>query len=348
MTMPATSDTLQHQVQSAPPDSKPAATSQVTAITRKVMHALANKRYSGIWVLLAIITVFACLKPQFFLTRLTFTTILSNEAIIGVLALAALLPLTVGLVDLSIAGVAGFAMVFSSWLSTSVTTDTLLICLIVLAASAAFGFVSGVFVTRLGVNSLVTTLGISTVALGLSELFSGGNTITPAFGDDFFKFGQSYFSVFPLPALYLFLLAVVTYLVIEHTPLGRKCLATGSNPLASRLDGIRTGRLRFSTLVAAAVLSGFAGLVLAAQIGSAADTTGPGLLLPVLATVFLGAAQFAGRPNVGGIVVALLILGTGIKGLELMGAAPWVNDFFYGCMLLVAVAFASRGVGKLS
>ena len=185
---------------------------------------LLTRRSSGIWVLAALIVVFGSIEPQFFLSRLTLMTILSNEAVIGILAMAALVPLVAGMVDLSIAGIAGFSMVFAALASTATHMDVFLICVVVLLASSCFGVLSALMVTQLGVNSLVTTLGVSTVALGLSEPFSSGNTITPQLGPDFFKFGQSYVSVIPLPFVYLMILAAVLYFVLEHTPLGRRCL----------------------------------------------------------------------------------------------------------------------------
>jgi len=310
-------------------------------------HRALDRRFSGMWVLLALIGIFSALKPQYFPTRVTVMTILGNEAVIGILAIAAMVPLLTGLVDLSIAGVAGFAVVFSAWLSTMVSLNPVVLCTVVLLAAAGFGLVSGTLVTRLGINSIVTTLGVSTVALGLAESFAGGNTITPEFSRRFFKFGQSHLSVVPLPFIYFAVLAVIAYVVLEQMPVGRRLQATGSNAVASRLAGVPVQRLRLLALLAAAVISGFAGLVLVTQVGTASDATGPGLLLPVLSTVFLGATQVKPRPNIVGTAVALLVLGTGIKGIELLGAKPWINDFFYGCMLLVAVALAASDVGRL-
>lgn len=313
----------------------------------RLMTHLLRRRYSGIWVLVALIITFGLTEPQYFLTQLTLRTILSNQAVIGILAIAAILPLATGMVDLSIAGVAGFSMVFSSWLTTTTSIDIILVCMITLVAAGGFGVLSGMLITRLGVNSLVTTLGVSTVALGLSELLSGGNVITPRFGPEFLKLAQSDVSVVPLPALYFIVIGAGTYFLLEHMPLGRRCLATGSNPIASRLAGIKVNQIRFGALISSATISGFGGIVLAAQIGTASDTTGPGLLLPTLAIVFLGATQFRNRVNVVGTALAALLLGTGIKGLELMGAPPWVNDFFYGCMLLLAVALAAESVQSI-
>ncbi|HVM63337.1 MAG TPA: hypothetical protein VMU14_00650, partial [Acidimicrobiales bacterium] len=176
-------------------------------VVRGVCRRAFDRRYSGLWVLVALIAIFSALKPQYFPTRVTVMTILSNQAVIGILAIAAMIPLLTGLVDLSIAGVAGFAVVFAAWLSTRVSVNPIVLCLVVLVVTSGFGLLSGGLVTRLGINSIVTTLGVSTVALGLAESFAGGNTITPRFSPRLFKFGQSHLSVIPLSFIYFAVLA---------------------------------------------------------------------------------------------------------------------------------------------
>jgi ribose transport system permease protein len=202
---------------------------------------------------------------------------------------------------------------------------------------------SGLFVTRLGVNSLVTTLGVSTVCLGLAELISGGNTLIAQWAQSFQNLGQGYVGPFPAVALYVGVLATVMYVVIEHAPVGRRVLATGSNLAAARLAGLRVRRIQTSSLIVSGAVAGLAGVLLSAKIGAATTETGPGYLLQAIAALFLGETQIRSRVNVWGTVLAVFLIGTGVKGLQLLGAAPWVNDFFNGCVLLLAVGLAARG-----
>jgi ribose transport system permease protein len=218
----------------------------------------------------------------------------------------------------------------------------LLIALLMVVGGGLIGATSGILITRLGLSSLVTTLAVSTVCLGLAELVTGGNTLTAQFSPNFQDLGQGYVWVVPIPFIYLIVFAVVLYFVLEHTTAGRRVLATGSNVTAARLAGIRVARVHILTLCLSGAVAGFAGTVLAAKIGSATSSTGPGFLLAGVAALFLGETQLRGRVNVWGTVLAVLLIGTGIKGLQLMGAQPWVNDFFNGMLLLLAVGLASR------
>jgi ribose transport system permease protein len=133
------------------------------------------------------------------------------------------------------------------------------------------------------------------------------------------------------------------YVWLEHMPSGRRLLATGNNYNAAKTVGIKVTKIQFLSLVASAVMAGFAGVVLLAEIGSATDSTATAYLLPALAALFLGTTQVINRVNVLGTLVAIYLLGIGIKGLQLHGAAPWIQDFFDGLVLLTAVALASRG-----
>lgn len=108
---------------------------------------------------------------------------------------------------------------------------------------------------------------------------------------------------------------------------------------------MRTGRLRFLTLVASALLSGFAGVVFASSVGSGSPTAGTPYLLAAYAAAFVGATQLrAGRFNAWGTVLAVLLLGTGTTGLGLATSAQWAASLFTGSVLIVALVLTGGRV----
>jgi ribose transport system permease protein len=141
-----------------------------------------------------------------------------------------------------------------------------------------------------------------------------------------------------------FALAIVIWFVFEHTPVGRYMFATGGNPEAARLAGIKTDRLIWRSLIVSALIASFVGVVQSWKVGIATATFGPGLLFPAIAAVFFGASQLKGRANVWGTVIALYCLAWGIKGLQLLfeGSTIWVEPLFQGVALLAAVSLAAR------
>jgi len=303
-------------------------------------------RLSGIYGLAALIGLFSVLYPDTFLTSITLKTTLGDQAITGILALGALVPLTAGMIDLSFAAVAGFGLIFISWLSNQVLVPDVVLLVLTLAACACFGLVSSILVAYLGMGSLIVTLGMSSVALGLAEKVSGNDTLTPRLGTDLTQMGSGTLFGLPMTFVVLLILAAVLLVWLEYTPGGRYTLAAGDNPLAAKLAGVRVARVQAGSLVASSVIAGFAGVLLAASIGEASTVTTTGYLLPVVAGLMLGATQFKGRPNVLGTVVAIYLIGVGLKGLQLGGADQWVNDVFNGGVLLAVLALTAINIRR--
>jgi ribose transport system permease protein len=311
-------------------------------------HKLLSSRYSGIWMLVGLVVLFSVAETHTFLSRTTLQTTLSDQSITGILALAILLPLVAGHVDLSVAAVAGFSLVVAAWLSAHTALATPLILIIVLGLSALIGLVCGLFVTRLGVNSLFVTLGVGTVVNGITEKVADHNTIKAEFGESYQHFARGYlFDSIPYLFLVVLVVAAILYYVLEHTPLGRRYQACGGNIIAAKLAGIRTQRLEVSVFLVSSTIAGLTGFLLAAKIGLATETIAQGYLLPAAAALFLGSTQFRARPNVAGILLAMWIMGTGIKGFQLMGASAWVTNFFAGSVLLLAVIISHGRVGRV-
>lgn len=144
-----------------------------------------------------------------------------------------------------------------------------------------------------------------------------------------------------LPVYYLLVLAIVIWFVLEHTPVGRRVYATGGGADAARLAGVRTSRVIFAAFVASAVIASLAGVLQTASIGTGDPNIGPSYLLPAFAAAFLGSTQIKpGRFNVWGTVLAVYVLATGVKGLQLAGAPFWLPDLFNGVALLLAVGLS--------
>ena len=145
-----------------------------------------------------------------------------------------------------------------------------------------------------------------------------------------------------LPVYMMLVVAVVVWYVLEHTPPGRRTYATGGNPEAARLTGVRTRTILVVSLIMGSAIAGFAGVIVTARSGASAPDVGVGYLLPAFAAAFLGSTQIRnGQFNVWGTVLAVYVLAVGVKGLQLAGAPIWLPDLFNGVALAVAVG-ASR------
>src|SRR4051812_13930133 len=299
---------------------------------------------SALYLLALIMVIFGTWVPETFLTRETFTLVLSDQVVVGILALALLVPLVCGAFDLSCGAMLGFSLVVLSWLQAHTGLSAPVSCLLAIAACAAAGAVSGFLTVKLGVNSFIATLGMSQVLTAATLYLSQNRQIVGVLSNDFQSWGRREVLGVPVVFCYLVALGLVVWYVLECTPLGRHMFATGANPEAARLSGVRTDRMVWGSLISSAVLSGIAGIVFGAKVGSFSNSFGPPLLFPAFAAVFFGATQIKRRPNVWGAVLAVYTLAFGVKGLQLafQDGVYWITPTFNGLALLVAVSLATR------
>ena len=300
-------------------------------------------RFSAPFLLAAFIVVFGLLNDQY-LTATTVRLVLTEGAVTGVLALAFLVPFAGGTFDLSIGAVMGLSLVITNWIGANLDWPPSVGVLVALAACSTVGLISGLLVVRLRVNSFIATLGVSQLVAGLVLLISDNRQITNAFSDTYKQFGRRDIFGLPVIVIYLLVIAVAIWYVMEHTPTGRRLLATGNNVEAARLAGLPTGRIIICSLVSSALLAGIAGVMFSMKVGTFSTAVGPGYLFPAIAAVFFGASQFSGRPNVWGTIVAFYALEFGIKGLQLLAGVGtvWISPLFQGTALIFAVALASN------
>ncbi|WP_327152036.1 ABC transporter permease [Nocardia sp. NBC_01329] len=297
-------------------------------------------RYSGLLLLAIFVAFFSIQLPSVFPTLATFNSIVGDQSVTMILALGVLVTFAVGQFDLSAAQNLGMCAVLCSSLMVHQNMSPVLAVLLTLVAGVLVGLVNAVFVAVIGINSLIATLGMSSVLLAITELVSNFQFIGPV-PDGFRSVANHQVLGIPLIALYALVLAVLVWYVLEHTPIGRRAYAVGANPDASRLAGVRAGRYVFGAFVVTGAFAAVAGVLVTAKIGNVAPTLGPAYMLPCFAACFLGTTQVkVGRFNVAGAVIALLLLATGVKGLQLMGSQLWVTDLFNGLALLVAVSAA--------
>lgn len=308
--------------------------------TRRMRLGAHRARFSGVAIWIAFIVIFSIWLPHTFPTAATARNILGSQGVTAVLVLGLLFTLATGQYDLSSAQNLGLSAVVVSTLIVKTGVAPGLAAVIAVVVGAVVGLSNAVLVVVIGIDSFIATLGMSSVLLALTELISKNTFIGPVPGS-FQSFVSHTPLGIPILALYALGLAIVVWYVLEHTPLGRRMFATGANIDAARLAGVPTSQLIFLSFVATGAFAALAGVLVTAQIGEVDPTLGPPYLLPSFAACFLGTTQLKpGKLNVWGAILALLLLATGVQGLELAGGSSWVQDMFNGVALLLAVSIA--------
>ena len=299
-------------------------------------------RYALVFLGLILIIVFSLALPSTFPTSRTVDSILSDQSTVAMLALGQMLVISVGQYDLSVGYAVGLLELLTVGLLFKSGIDWPIVIVIVLAAGALIGLINGLLVTVARIDSFIATLGLGYFLFGIDNWYSQGQqVIGTSFPTGLANLNFSTIFGVPLPAVYVIVLAVILWVVMEYLPIGRYMYAIGSNRRAAELSGIRVRRYTIGAFIACSVIVAAAGVLLAAKLQIGESDVGPEFLLPSFVGPLLGATALKpGRVNVWGTIVAVLVLGIGIAGLEQIGGAFYVDPLFDGGTLIVAVGAA--------
>jgi ribose transport system permease protein len=312
---------------------------------RRTADLLSPRRISVVYLFVFIMVLFGTLSPDLFLSSVTFQAVGASQAVVFMIALAAMLPLIAGEFDITIGVMMALSLCIVCQQSVEHPDRSLfLVCVAAVVICGLLGLVNGLLIVKLRVSSFIATLAMSQIIAAIAVKISNNSQIRGDFPEGFREFGQHRLVGIPVPMLVAFALGVVLWYLLDWTKVGRQGFAVGMNREAARLSGVRTDALIIGSFVASGLISGGAGVVYATQIGVFSNSIGMPLLFPAFAAIFLGATQFTGRPNVWGTFLALIALALGVQGLQLTLTTGgfWITPMFNGVALILAVIFSTR------
>ncbi|MDQ0393352.1 ABC transporter permease [Labrys monachus] len=297
--------------------------------------------YALLAATIALGALFGLLVPGIFLSWNNISTMLGSQAVLVVLGLALIIPLTAGDFDLSIASNLTLSAMIVAVLNAQLGWPLLAAMAAALAAGVVVGIVNAAFILYFRIPSLIVTLGTSTFIGGIVLWISDSNTISGIDNDLVDWVVVRHLFGIPLAFYYALLLCIAIWYFLGHTTAGRRLLFVGRGREVARLSGIRVERVRFLCLIASGVISSATGILYAGTIGAADPMSGQTFLLPAFAAAFLGATSITpGRFNAWGTLIAVYFLVIGITGLTMLGIQTFVQNLFYGGALVLAVALS--------
>jgi ribose transport system permease protein len=306
----------------------------------RLARVLSFRNISAIYVFAVIFVLFSIWVPDTFLSGDTWRALISSQAVTAMLAIGLVIALSAGAFDLSIGATLGFGSIFIAWLLAKRGVPMVPAIAISILGGAAVGLLNGLFVVKARIDSFIATLGMSSILLAMIAWISTSQQIL-GLSNSFQKLGTTEIFGLTLPVYLMLAVALLAWYVLECTPIGRHVYATGGNTEAARLAGVRTSAVVVVALVCCGAIAAFSGVLVSSALGTGDPTIGPAYLLPAFSAAFLGSTQFrGGRFNVWGTVLAVYVLATGVKGLQLAGAPIWIPDLFNGVALLLAVGLA--------
>lgn len=290
----------------------------------------------GIFLIFLLIFLIMSVWNENFLSGTNVTNILKQVVVITILACGEQLMIISGLIDLSVGSIVGL----SGCLSASVVTLTGSVPLAVavgLLAGLAFGVINGVMLVGFNIPAFIATLGTMQMARGAVLAYTGGVPVSQL-GDAFCWIGQGYVGFVPVPVIIMLIALAVTYVILAHTRTGRYLYAIGGNESAAKATGIRVKAVKFFACFYSGMVSGLAGIILAARMNSGQPIAGESFEMDAITAVVVGGTSMAGGTgNILNTIVGSLIIGVVKNFMNLQNINSYYQKIVTGLIVCVAV-----------
>jgi len=321
-------------------------------VTEKVSlsASIARFREVGLLGFIILLSIVVQLRNSSFLTLENLNDMITNTAILSILAIGMMLVIITGGIDLSIgATLALSGMIAALTVGAYPNLNPILAILLGILVGVASGGILGVIISKGGVLPIIATLGMMYIFRGLTFMVSGGKWVSAHQMPASFK-GIATGSF--LGVNNLILIAVITYLAffyfINHTRTGRQIYAVGSNPDSAKISGINHDSIIWLVYTLMGGISGLAGVLWVSKFASAQGDTASGYELTVIAACVLGGVNIAGGSGkISGLILGSVLIGILNNALPLINVSPFWQMGIQGSIILIAVvlnALVKRGV----
>lgn len=304
-------------------------------------------RFQSLFVLVLMLVAMSLLSDRF-LTPANGWNIMRQISVNVCLSIGMTMVILSGGIDLSVGSVLALAGAITAgliksaiplpWLGVELQITTWGAIVAGLVVGMLLGWFNGQMIARLRIPPFVATLGMLSIARGLTMLWTKGFPIT-GLGDDFAVVGTQSVLGVPNPVWIAAGLVGTFVFVMNKTLLGRYIYAVGGNEKAAWLSGLNVNRIKVMIYTLAGALSAVGGLIMTSRLDSAQPNAGMGYELDSIAAVVIGGTSLSGgRGTILGTVVGCLIIGVLNSGLVLLNVSPFWQQVVKGGVILIAVA----------
>jgi len=314
----------------------------VVAITgRKQRHWLFLVNKYRVLIIFLGLCVVASIVSDAFLSLTNLMNVARQVSVTAIIAAGMTLVILIAGIDLSVGSILAFSGAVAAGMLTAQMPLPLVI-LITLAVGVVFGLLNGLFITRWGIPSFITTLAVMVIARGMTLVYTNGYPLVVS--NDFFRFiGNGKVLGIPVPILLMFLVFGIMAWVLRYTSFGRYVYAIGGNEEAARLSGIPVNLIKMAVYGICGTLSALAAIIYTSRLMSAQPTAGNGVELDAIAAVIIGGTSLAGgKGGVAGTLIGALIMGILDNVLNLMNVSPFYQSIAKGLVILIAVLVDSK------
>jgi fructose transport system permease protein len=294
----------------------------------------------GPFIALLIACVFFAFTTDRFFSGQNLSLVLQQVMVVGVIAIGQTLIILTAGIDLSCGMVMALGSIVMTKFAVDLGVPAPLAILCGVAATALFGLINGLLVTRIKLPPFIVTLGTFNIAFAITQLYSKSQTVTDlpesmTWLGNTFALGSAQVAY---GTVLMFLLYLGFWFWLRETAAGRHVYAVGNNPEATRLVGIPSERVLLKVYVVAGILYGVAALLAVSRTGVGDPNAGKTENLDAITAVVLGGTSlFGGRGLILGSLVGAIVIGVLNNGLTLMGVDSVYQVLITGILVILAV-----------
>ena len=297
-------------------------------------------QYSMVGVLLGLWLLFVIGSPKAFLNYPIYASFMSTIPFISILALALTYVIISAQIDLSFPSIMGF----SGWIFTiifTITGNIYLALISSLAVGAIAGLINGVIVVKLGIPSLVATIGTMFFWRGFLMVLSGARGITLVAAKETLLYSILVGRIgnkVPAQMVWTVAFAIVLWFILNRHKFGAHVYHVGDNTESSRMMGIKTDKVKMLVFVILGFCAAFVSIITSLEVNFYWATLGAGYLLKTMSAVFLGGTSvFGGSGTIFGTFIGSLIIGCLEAGIVAIGLTGFWTQLIYGLIIVISV-----------
>ena len=320
-------------------------------------HYVKHSRTTILFVMmLGAFIVMSIFLPDKFLSLSNFQSIASQIPEFGFLAIAIMLAMLTGGIDLSIISTANLAGVGAALILTRQLGDygeAYIIFLTIISAigiSLLCGFINGLLIAYIKVPAILATLGTMSIFSGIAIVITKGYGIQ-GFPEKFLYIGSGTLFAVPMPMVIFIVCILLMSLILNRTSFGFNLYMLGSNPTAARFSGINNRGILIRTYVLSGLCAGLASIIMISRVNSIRPGYGSAYLLQAILVCVLGGVDpSGGYGNISGLVMGIIVLQILQSGFNILSFSPFFKNVVWGLMLIIVMIlnfYSSRYTQKV-
>ena len=298
-----------------------------------------KKKYSIYLILVALFIVCSLANPNF-LSVNNLTNISRQLSVTTILALGATMLIISGMLDLSSGSVLALAGVFA--VSAYKATGSLLIAITVgVLTGIICNVINAIMISTFQAPPFIATLAMLTVARGVALLFTKGQNILQL--GNFVELGQGSIGIIPIPIIFLVVIAIFTWYLLNHTRFGRSLYAVGGNEEASIASGINVHKVKYTAFIINGLFVGIAGVLFMSRVNAGLPNGAINYEFTALTAAIIGGTSFSGGVGtVGGTLAGAFIVGFLDNIMNLTNVDSYMQQIVRGTIIALAVIYDIR------